>query len=430
MDKLVKSLKTTKRRLSQQFKVVTGKAEVTADAEFDLAYRNFNDLENNLKALSSQCIALIHNVDTWCDTNRRLADELLRFTSKSILDTTEMKAYKQAISNLHTALQYEYDYTRRSILCILRSNIINRLEILLKQDFAEVEKYVKVRKNLLIDYDSHRSKCSMYEKRGDSTKAEKFRLKMDHDYQMIQEHKEYLEIRFKELIEIGTAILSQETATLIACELFLVRRQQEAMEKIALSFQQDCITQVIESIEKVIASIQSGENIEQLYVPTSLDLPSFPYHEPPVVTDYTACFYGSGEVNYANPNTNSNTNSNTNPTSRPQVQPHSRFVRALYSLETDVEGELPFKEGDMIEVLKEDSSGWWDGRLKNQVGKFPSNYTTAVFFVCFLILFISFTCLTNTVSRLIYKSDIFIFHKQRLRSNPVVKIPFSFQSHE
>ena len=95
MDKLVKSLKTTKRRLSQQFKVVTGKAEVTADAEFDLAYRNFNDLENNLKALSSQCTALIHNVDTWCDTNRRLADELLRFTSKSILDTTDMKAYKQ-----------------------------------------------------------------------------------------------------------------------------------------------------------------------------------------------------------------------------------------------------------------------------------------------------------------------------------------------
>ena len=410
MDKLVKSLKTTKRRLSQQFKVVTGKAEVTADAEFDLAYRNFNDLENNLKALSSQCTALIHNVDTWCDTNRRLADELLRFTSKSILDTTDMKAYKQAISNLHTALQYEYDYTRRSILCILRSNIINRLEILLKQDFAEVEKYVKVRKNLLIDYDSHRSKCSMYEKRGDSTKAEKFRFKMDHDYQMIQQHKEYLEIRFKELIEIGTAILSQETATLIACELFLVRRQQEAMEKIALSFQQDCITQVIESIEKVITSIQSGENIEQLYVPTSLDLPSFPYHEPPVVTDYTACFYGSGEMNYSkadgyanttntnanantssNANTNTNTNTNTNNNDKPQLQPHSRFVRALYSLETDVEGELPFKEGDMIEVLKEDSSGWWDGRLKNQVGKFPSNYTTAVFFVCFHILFIILT---------------------------------------
>lgn len=44
MDKFVKTLKTTKRRISQQLKVATGQAEMTRDAEFDLAYRDFADL--------------------------------------------------------------------------------------------------------------------------------------------------------------------------------------------------------------------------------------------------------------------------------------------------------------------------------------------------------------------------------------------------
>lgn len=369
----MKSLKTTKRRLSQQFKVAAGKAEVTADAEFDLAYRNFSDLENNLKALSSQCVSLIHNVDTWCDTNRRLADELLRFTSKSNVENNDMNTYKQAVSNLHTALQNEYDYTRRSIICVLRAHIINRIETLLKEEFAEVEKIVKVRKNILIDYDSHRAKCSTFERKGDSSNAEKFRMKMDHDYQMLQEHKEYLEIRFKELIEMGTAILSQETATLVACELFLVERQQEAMRKIVSGFDQSSIRQVTTSIEEIMSRIQCGDNVEQSYTPPELLLPSFPYHEPPVVTDYSAMVYSGGETAHV-------------PPPLPAKEEAVKYVRAMYSLDTAVEGELNFKEGDQIQVLKEDPSGWWDGKLNGRVGKFPSNYTTAVLIVCLEVL--------------------------------------------
>ena len=97
MDKFVKTLKTTKRRISQQLKVATGHAEMTTDAAFDQAYRNFTDLENNLKLLSSQCVSIINNVDNWCDTNRKLADELLHFTMKSEVETADMNTYKEAI---------------------------------------------------------------------------------------------------------------------------------------------------------------------------------------------------------------------------------------------------------------------------------------------------------------------------------------------
>lgn len=357
----MKSLKTTKRRWGQQLKIATGKSEVTSDAEFDSAYRAFSDMENNLKALSQQCTSLIHNVDTWCDTNRRLADELLRFTNKSNIDSMDMNTYKQTISNLHTALQNEYDYTRRSIICVLRAHIISRIESLLKNDFAEVEKIVKVRKNIIMDYDSHRDKCSMFERKGDSSNAEKFRLKTDHDSQMLQEHTQYLEIRFKELIEIGSVILSAETATLVACELFLVEKQEKAMKNIASSFDPLSIQQVTNSIETTISRIQCGDNVEQTYAVPELALPIFPYHEPPVVTDYSVC----------------------QPRDPSPVKEPTKYVRALYSLDTAAEGELEFKEGDQIQVLHEDPSGWWDGELNGKVGKFPSNYTTAICGVCY-----------------------------------------------
>ena len=40
-------------------------------------------------------------------------------------------------------------------------------------------------------------------------------------------------------------------------------------------------------------------------------------------------------------------------------------------------GELSFAKGDIIEVLAEDASGWWQGRAvrSGASGTFPSNYT-------------------------------------------------------
>ena len=366
MDKLVKSLKTTKRRLSQQFKVATGKSEITTDATYDLAFHQFSEVEGNLKMLGTQCVSLIQNVDTWCDTNRRLADELLRFTSKSDVGTTDMNTYKTAVTNLHNVLQGEYDYTRRAIICVLRAHILKRIEQLLDGEFAEVGKVVKTRKNIVTDYDSHRNKCSMYERKGDSVNADKFRMKMDHDYQMLQEHTAYLEKRFEELIAKGSAILSHETATLVACEIFLVERQNEAMKTISSSFGDESVKKVTQSIEDVVDRIKCGENVEMNYVAPEIAMPESTYIEPPVFRDF----------NMLDPkHTVSEHYSQPLPTPPPKP---NRVVQALYSLDSAEAGELSFKEGDRIEVIREDPSGWWEGKLDGKMGRFPSNYTTAI----------------------------------------------------
>ncbi|GBG24889.1 Protein DD3-3 [Hondaea fermentalgiana] len=52
-------------------------------------------------------------------------------------------------------------------------------------------------------------------------------------------------------------------------------------------------------------------------------------------------------------------------------------AHALYEHTANESGELTFAAGDRITVLKQDASGWWEGRLDSgQVGVFPSNYVS------------------------------------------------------
>ncbi len=54
------------------------------------------------------------------------------------------------------------------------------------------------------------------------------------------------------------------------------------------------------------------------------------------------------------------------------------FVRALYNYEADDHTSLSFRQGDIIQVLTQLESGWWDGVINDVRGWFPSNYTVEI----------------------------------------------------
>ncbi|KAI9687779.1 MAG: hypothetical protein M1822_001859 [Bathelium mastoideum] len=58
--------------------------------------------------------------------------------------------------------------------------------------------------------------------------------------------------------------------------------------------------------------------------------------------------------------------------------PGGLFVRALYDYETDDHTSLSFRQGDVIQVITQLESGWWDGVIHGVRGWFPSNYCTVV----------------------------------------------------
>lgn len=54
------------------------------------------------------------------------------------------------------------------------------------------------------------------------------------------------------------------------------------------------------------------------------------------------------------------------------------YVRALYDYEADDRTSLSFHEGDIIQVINQLESGWWDGVINGVRGWFPSNYCQVI----------------------------------------------------
>jgi len=58
--------------------------------------------------------------------------------------------------------------------------------------------------------------------------------------------------------------------------------------------------------------------------------------------------------------------------------PGQLYVRALYDYEADDRTSLSFRQGDIIQVITQLESGWWDGVIHGVRGWFPSNYCAVV----------------------------------------------------
>lgn len=54
------------------------------------------------------------------------------------------------------------------------------------------------------------------------------------------------------------------------------------------------------------------------------------------------------------------------------------FCRALYDYQAKDASSLSFHKNEIIEVLTQLESGWWDGLLGEERGWFPSNYVTQI----------------------------------------------------
>ncbi|KAM9782579.1 myosin IEb [Neosynchiropus ocellatus] len=66
------------------------------------------------------------------------------------------------------------------------------------------------------------------------------------------------------------------------------------------------------------------------------------------------------------------------PKPAPKPKPRSPQCRALYAYDAQDTDELSFNAEDVIEILSEDASGWWFGRLQGREGMFPGNYVEKI----------------------------------------------------
>ncbi|EEP79958.1 conserved hypothetical protein [Uncinocarpus reesii 1704] len=62
----------------------------------------------------------------------------------------------------------------------------------------------------------------------------------------------------------------------------------------------------------------------------------------------------------------------------PIEAPPGLYVKALYDYTSDDHTSLSFRQGDIIQVLNQLETGWWDGVIGDVRGWFPSNYCAVV----------------------------------------------------
>lgn len=66
------------------------------------------------------------------------------------------------------------------------------------------------------------------------------------------------------------------------------------------------------------------------------------------------------------------------PKPSPKPRPRGPQCRALWAYDAQDTDELSFNADEVIDILSEDSSGWWFGRLRGREGMFPGNYVEKI----------------------------------------------------
>lgn len=66
------------------------------------------------------------------------------------------------------------------------------------------------------------------------------------------------------------------------------------------------------------------------------------------------------------------------PKPKPKPKPSMPKCKALYDYNAQDTDEISFAADEIIEVIQEDPSGWWTGRLRGREGLFPGNYVEKI----------------------------------------------------
>ena len=107
--------------------------------------------------------------------------------------------------------------------------------------------------------------------------------------------------------------------------------------------------------------------------------PAPPLGPTPLLTPGTGSLYGGSRTpSSSSLNSDSVKKKKTPPPPppKPSISPKPQFVVAKYDFAGESQGDLAFRVGDRIKIIKktESTEDWWEGELNGSRGMFPRNY--------------------------------------------------------
>nr|XP_061790234.1 endophilin-A2-like isoform X2 [Nerophis lumbriciformis] len=223
----------------------------------------------------------------------------------------------------------------------VKQNFIDPLQGLCDKDLREIQHHLKKLEGRRLDYDYKKKRQGKIPEEDIRQALEKF-----------HESKEVAETSMYNLLETDIEQVSQ-LSSLVESQLQYHKQAVQVLEELS------------DKLGERMTEAQSRPRRE--YTP-----------KPKPLFDF-------GEDNHSNggystsmappPSRNSGTRTTDLPTFLPlTAAPEQPSCKALYDFEPENEGELGFREGDIITLTNQIDENWYEGMLNSQSGFFPLNY--------------------------------------------------------
>ncbi|KAJ1418199.1 hypothetical protein B484DRAFT_453752 [Ochromonadaceae sp. CCMP2298] len=427
---MIKSLKDTRRRMTESVLAKVGASERTTDKDYDISVQKFSDMIGDM----NECGAALHSYLVHQKSMLADGEELAKSLARVYESNERMTDWPYCESQLlhgHLAEAYRekmdlvQNVLRSSTSTVCAERALDPLRAAVLQLNPEVLALQKERDMKLTDYDSFRRRLKEKEAKKEAieaaahnkgmpippTEMDRVAADLDKFQKKVQSGlEEYLYVNEKVKGDIIKAralhdqLVDQMLVTAVVCQAELFNQaacQLEAViegmpaDKVAAARlyihefilqggikaqpvpQKGALAMGLDVVvgKKTLADYQKTSP-SPMPVPTAAPVPSAAFHDLSVEETHR-------------PSAPSAPSAPVAPSSAPPLAPPSgppsgvpgasedtggSFVEALYDHEAEEEDELNFKAGDRVEVIEKPDGGWWRGRCNGEEGLFPSNY--------------------------------------------------------
>ncbi|EKX46864.1 hypothetical protein GUITHDRAFT_107219 [Guillardia theta CCMP2712] len=364
---LIYKMKAFKRRTLHSVQKVVGKVQETKDIEFDELFEKFLDVSARMEKLNRSA--------------HRYMETQMKFLQSGYDNDPQLKRIAMDFDSSHETLVSSVGPRLQDRWL---SSIVEPLDKVVER-FKEIKNDAERRKRYLADYDHYRLKKKGLE---DDAKKEKNQEKLRECEEKLSAAQakyftmnEKLTIRLRAAEYNKTALLNDPLLAAISVQHDLFSQGNADFEVLYTKSKEPNVAEAFQACSaeaEELAQIDSQLRSISLSSVNHRERNSFDH--PPQSHGFasTSEQHRGFEDDFNKP-TPSNFNDNTfgmfEDARSLDPSPH---VQALFAYEAAAEIELSLEENDIIEVLREDDSGWWQGRKDGRVGWFPFNYVEII----------------------------------------------------
>ncbi|XP_062843504.1 SH3-domain GRB2-like 1a [Trichomycterus rosablanca] len=328
-------------KLDEDFKDLERKADITSKAIVDVLTRTSEYLQPN--PASRAKLSMLNTVSKirgqvkstgYPQAEGVLADCMVKYGREMGEDTNFGGALVEVGESMRRMAE-----VKDSLDIDVKQNFIDPFQTIVDKDLRDIQQQLKKLEGRRLDYDYKK-------KRQGKIPDEELRLSLE----KFHESKEAAEISMHNLLETDVEQVSQISA-LVESQLQYHRQAVQVLEELT------------DRMKDRLDNAQSQPRRKRMPKPMpSLDLdePSNGgYSSTPEPPPYTS----AGPVLPSRTSVRQKRQSTDQPS-----------CKALYDFEPENDGELAFREGDIITLTGQIDENWYEGSLHGQAGFFPCNY--------------------------------------------------------